>query len=88
VLSGLVARPRLVVDLSRLTFIDASGLEVLIDAAQWTREQGGAMAVACSRPTLTRLLHTLEFHRLVLVADTIEESVAALNPPDPNDRPA
>ncbi len=36
------------------------------------------MAVACSRPTLTRLLHTTGFDRIVPVTETIEEAASAL----------
>jgi anti-anti-sigma regulatory factor len=34
--------------------------------------------VACSRPALTRLLHTTGFDRMVTVAETVEEAAAAL----------
>ena len=37
------------------------------------------MAVACSRPTLTRLLHTTGFDRIVPVTETVESAVAALD---------
>ena len=39
---------------------------------------GGDVAVACNRPTLTRLLRTTGFDRIVTVTDTIEEAAAAL----------
>jgi hypothetical protein len=37
------------------------------------------VAVACSRPTLTRLLHTTGFDRIVPVTETVESAVAALD---------
>jgi anti-sigma B factor antagonist len=36
------------------------------------------VAVACSRPTLTRLLHTTGFDRIVPVTETVEAAAAAL----------
>ena len=36
------------------------------------------MAVACSRPTLTRLLHTTGFDRIVPVTETLDDAAAAL----------
>jgi anti-sigma B factor antagonist len=86
VLAASASQPRLVIDLSRVSFVDASGLGVLIDAAQWTRERRGALAVACNRPTLARLLRSKEVHRLVPVAETLEEALAALDPPNANGR--
>ena len=38
----------------------------------------GVVAVACSRPTLTRLLHTTGFDRIVPVTETVEEAATAL----------
>jgi hypothetical protein len=37
------------------------------------------VAVACSRPTLTRLLHTTGFDRIVPVTETVEAAVKALD---------
>ena len=48
---------------------------------------GGDVAVACNRPTLTRLLRTTGFDRIVTVAETVEEAAAALGRPNPRLRP-
>ena len=46
-------------------------------------EAQGDVSVACSRPTLTRLLHTTGFDRIVPVTDTLDAAVEALlDPPD------
>ena len=52
----------------------------LIGGIRRARELGGDVAVACNRPTLTRLLRTTGFDRIVTVAETIEEAAAALLP--------
>ncbi len=74
--------PLLLIDMSGATFIDAAGLGALIGGTRRTRELGGAVAVACNRPTLTRLLRTTGFDRLVSVSETIEEAAATLEDPD------
>ena len=68
----------LVIDLSRVPFVDSAGLGALIGGIRRTRERGGCVAVACSRPTLVRLLHTTGFDRIVTVADTVEEAASSL----------
>jgi len=77
-LSALATQPRLVIDLSEVPFMDSAGLGALIGGIRRTRENGGEVAVACSRPTLTRLLHTTGFDRIVPVTETLEEAVAAV----------
>ncbi len=77
-LSDLANAPRLLIDLSSVPFMDSAGLGALIGGIRRTREAGGEVAVACSRPTLTRLLHTTGFDRIVPVTETLEEAVTAL----------
>ena len=78
VLAELSTRPRLVIDLSEVPFMDSAGLGALIGGIRRTREQGGDVSVACNRPTLIRLLRTTGFDRVVTVADTVDEAAAAL----------
>jgi anti-sigma B factor antagonist len=68
----------LLIDLSEVPFMDSAGLGALIGGIRRTREADGEVAVACSRPTLTRLLHTTGFDRIVPVTETVEEAVTAL----------
>ena len=78
VLAELSTKPRLVIDLSEVPFMDSAGLGALIGGIRRTREQGGDVSVACNRPTLIRLLRTTGFDRVVTVADTVEEAASAL----------
>ncbi|MDQ6945771.1 MAG: STAS domain-containing protein [Actinomycetota bacterium] len=80
-LAELADSPRLVIELSGSTFVDSAGLGALIGGIRRTRELGGVVAVACNRPTLTRLLRTTGFDRLMPVVETVEEAVAVLEPP-------
>lgn len=77
-LGDLASVGRLLIDLSEVPFMDSAGLGALIGGIRRAREAGGEVAVACSRPTLTRLLHTTGFDRIVPVTETVDEAVAAL----------
>lgn len=77
-LGGLADRKYLLIDLSAVPFMDSAGLGALIGGIRRAREAGGDVAVACSRPTLIRLLHTTGFDRIVSVTDTVEAAAAAL----------
>ncbi len=77
-LGNVSAAPRLLIDLSSVPFMDSAGLGALIGGIRRAREHGGEVAVACSRSTLTRLLHTTGFDRIVPVTETIEAAVSAL----------
>ncbi len=80
-LTELATAERLVIDLSAVPFMDSAGLGALIGGIRRTRENNGEVTVACGRPTLTRLLHTTGFDRIVPVAETLEGAVAALDAP-------
>ncbi|MGH9070446.1 MAG: STAS domain-containing protein [Acidimicrobiales bacterium] len=77
-LSELASTPRLLIDLSGVPFVDSAGLGALIGGIRRVRELGGMVAVCSTRTTLTRLLRTTGFDRIVTVAQTVEEAVAAL----------
>ena len=81
-LSELANRNRLIIDLSEVPFMDSAGLGALIGGIRRARENGGDVAVACSRATLTRLLHTTGFDRIVPVTETVDEAIAALSEGD------
>lgn len=78
-LSNVAGTRRLLIDLSEVPFMDSAGLGALIGGIRRARESEGEVAVACSRPTLTRLLHTTGFDRIVPVAETLDDAIAALD---------
>ncbi len=82
-LAELATNPRILIDMSGVPFVDSAGLGALIGGIRRARELGGDVAVACNRPTLTRLLHTTGFDRIVTVAETVEEAAAALHEHQP-----
>jgi anti-sigma B factor antagonist len=77
-LAELANVPRLLIDLSEVPFMDSAGLGALIGGIRRAREADGEVSVACSRPTLTRLLHTTGFDRIVPVTETLDQAVEAL----------
>ena len=82
-LVDLATKPRLLIDLSEVPFMDSAGLGALIGGIRRAREAEGDVSVACSRPTLTRLLHTTGFDRIVPVTETLDAAAdALLNPPE------
>lgn len=78
-LGKLAEHPRLVIDLSSVPFMDSAGLGALIGGIRRARETEGRVAVSCDRTTITRLLHTTGFDRIVPVVDTLEEAIEALD---------
>jgi anti-sigma B factor antagonist len=77
-LAELASSARLLIDLSGVPFVDSAGLGALIGGIRRVRELGGDVAVACPRPTLTRLLRTTGFDRIVTVTTTPDEAMTAL----------
>ena len=77
-LSEVAEASSLLIDLSDVPFMDSAGLGALIGGIRRTREGGGEVAVACARQSLTRLLHTTGFDRIVPVAESVDEAAAAL----------
>ena len=77
-LAELASRPKLLIDMSEVPFVDSAGLGALIGGIRRAREVGGDAAVCCNRPTLVRLLHTTGFDRIVTVTDTLQEAARSL----------
>jgi anti-sigma B factor antagonist len=82
-LAELASNRRILIDMSGVPFVDSAGLGALIGGIRRARELGGDVAVCCNRPTLTRLLRTTGFDRIVTVVETIEEAAAALGSSTP-----
>jgi anti-sigma B factor antagonist len=86
-LAELASTPRLLIDMSGVPFVDSAGLGALIGGIRRARELGGDVAVCCNRPTLTRLLRTTGFDRIVTVTETLEEAAEALSTSPSKKRP-
>lgn len=80
-LGQVTGATRLLIDLSDVPFMDSAGLGALIGGIRRTRESGGEVAVACGRATLTRLLHTTGFDRIVPVEETVAAAATTFDGP-------
>jgi anti-anti-sigma factor len=80
-LARLAEQGDLLIDLSQVSFMDSAGLGALIGGIRLSREAENAVAVACNKPQLVRLLHTTGFDRIVPVSDSMEEAEDALLAP-------
>ncbi|TDD92985.1 anti-sigma factor antagonist [Actinomadura darangshiensis] len=59
--------PLVLIDLSGVTFCDASGLALLVGAHRRTKPAGTAVALVAPRPQLERLLHVTGLARIFVV---------------------
>jgi anti-sigma B factor antagonist len=50
-----IGKTAVVIDLSELTFLDSTGLMVLLNGLRRIIRQGGRLVIACANPTVLRL---------------------------------
>ncbi len=67
---------RLVLDLSEVTFMDSTGLGLLVGAHKATTARGGGLRVVCDNPRLLRLLAVTGLSRSMVVHPTLDEAVS------------
>jgi len=79
-LKGIIdrGRSRLVLDLAGVTFIDSSGLSVLVTTLKTARAAGGDVVLLRLPPTVRSLIQLTRLHRVFLIFDDEEGAVAAL----------
>lgn len=68
---------RLVLDLSRVTFCDASGLAVLVGASHRARVLDGFLRLAAVSPPAARVLHITGLHRHLSIYPTLHAATTA-----------
>ena len=68
---------RLVVDLSRVSYIDSSGLAVLIDAMQGVEEYGGTFAIAAMQETVRSIFEIARLDQVFRIFPDVESALAA-----------
>jgi anti-sigma B factor antagonist len=80
VLSAAVesGRTRLVLDLTGVTFIDSTGLSVLLNALRRVTRAGGAMALVCQNPTVLRLFEITKLDTTFAIHAELEPAIAAV----------
>ena len=68
----------LIVDLNRVTFIDSTGLGVLIATARRAHGHGGSLHAVCSRPQTRKLLWLTGVDRRIPLAATVDGALMLL----------
>ena len=73
----LDAYPRLVLDLSRLRFVDSSGLGAFISCLRKLNASGGDLKLCRLSPPVRAVLELVRMHRVFDIFDTPEEAARA-----------
>jgi anti-anti-sigma factor len=68
----------LIVDLNRITFIDSTGLGVLVAAARRADGHGGSLHAVCSRPQTRKLLWLTGVDRRIPLSATVDGALMLL----------
>jgi anti-sigma B factor antagonist len=68
---------RLVVDLSRVPYVDSSGLAVLIGAMQALEHDGGTFLLAAAQETVQIILESARLDQYFHLFPTVEAALAA-----------
>ncbi|MBO3751715.1 STAS domain-containing protein [Streptosporangiaceae bacterium NEAU-GS5] len=68
----------LVLDLTELTFIDSTGLRVLLDLHRGAQAHGGSLHLATSQPHVIRVLEITGVDRRLHTHPTLREALAAV----------
>lgn len=69
--------PKVVLDLAGVTFMDSTGLKVLMTIRRRTELAGGALALVGVSRTVKRLLGVTGLDRTFAMHDTVEEATTA-----------
>jgi anti-anti-sigma factor len=73
---GSVTRPRTVVDLSGVTFMDSSGINVLIAAQQSMSDAQGWLRIAGAQASVLRVLELVGLDQVIGCHSTVEQALA------------
>ncbi|MEU1623289.1 STAS domain-containing protein [Streptomyces sp. NPDC008238] len=76
-------RPDVVVDLRGVSFIDCSGLSVLIRARKRALDRGGRFGIVGGSPCVLRLLRLTRTIRVFTVHDDLASALVGPGAPDP-----
>src|SRR5688500_17726303 len=66
-----------IVDLSRVEFLDSTGLGVLIGALKRLRQVDGTFRLVCAHERLLKIFRITALDRVFALYDTVEEATAA-----------
>lgn len=73
----------LILDLSGLSFIDSTGISVLVAAERRAHELGGSLSLVGPQKIVARVLHITSLDRHFPIFPTVEEAILACRESDP-----
>jgi len=73
---------RVIVDMSQVTFIDSTGIGVLVGALKRTREQNGWFALVCPQPRVRRVFEITGLLQALPLYQSMEQALGKETPPD------
>ena len=71
---------KLLLDLSKVTYISSAGLRVLMIAAKGCRKQSGKLVLAALQPTVKEVFNIGRFDMVLETFPTVREALAAISP--------
>ncbi|MEV5439548.1 STAS domain-containing protein [Streptomyces sp. NPDC052682] len=71
------AAPRVVADLSEVTFMDSSGINVFVSAHQQVRDAGGWVRIAGAQEPVLRVLQLVGVDAVIPCHPTVEQALTA-----------
>jgi len=76
---GIIAEqpPRVVIDLADVTYVDSSGLAVLIQAMQNVEDYGGTFMLAGINENVRLILETARLDKVFLIFPHVDAALAA-----------
>jgi anti-anti-sigma factor len=75
--SVVTQRPRLlVVDMSELSFMDSTGLRMLLRSSRALDQQGGVLALAAPQTSVARVLQLTRADQLIPVYESVADAIA------------
>jgi anti-sigma B factor antagonist len=76
----------LIVDLTRITFIDSAGLGALVGAARRAADKGGSLRAVCARPQTRKLLWLTGVDRRIPLEAWLDGALASVAASPGDDR--
>ena len=73
---------RLVIDLSKATFIDSTTLGILVSGSKRLGSDGGALAIVATDQSITKVFEITGLDRVFPIHDTREEALSDVASPD------
>lgn len=73
----LKRKQQIVLDLSKMAFVDSSGLNVLISCQRQINAAGGEMKLCALSPQVRALFQLMQMHRVFSIYNTPEEALRA-----------